>query len=360
MQFAGHCVCASEGLRWQALKDGAALLDDFVARSKGSTLVAAFAHGSEDLNKCALMSASQLVHASRENADRMLPVLLDIARSLAAEPAGARDASSKTPANKQLLAVLKGVTTLVAAVGISAKADAALIGKVVHGIVDVLASPSVAVQEIAADALQSLAEEGALSRQLISEMLTQFLASLHRGGKFGEPTVLAEEPRGAAFGVAALVKATGAPFAKVAGVFQGLKDAVVQKAHPHAREGALLAWQLLCKKLGRVVEPYTVQARLLSLLLVCCDDKAVAVKDAAESTAVTMVGNMCPQALRLFLPSVLRAMTDRSWKIKSSALRVLAATATQAPLQMVVELPMVMVKLTDCLEDTHPKVQKGL
>jgi hypothetical protein len=43
---------------------------------------------------------------------------------------------------------------------------------------------------------------------------------------------------------------------------------------------------------------------------------------------------MCPQALKMFLPSVLRAMSDRSWKIKSSATKLLSDLSKAAPAQV--------------------------
>ncbi len=196
--------------------------------------------------------------------------------------------------------MLRGVTALLAEFGercggplsTTCATQRQQVQKVVHGIVDVMATPDPALQAAAADALCTLATGAALGDELVHEMVAQFLSSLNRTGKFGQ-SVLEEEPRGAAYGLVAIIEAKGTGILKPLGVIEGLKAAVVQKAHPHAREGALFAWQLLTERLGSRLAPYTMASRLLSLLLVCCDDKNNEVRVAAEKTLIAVV-QVCP------------------------------------------------------------------
>jgi hypothetical protein len=190
---------------------------------------------------------------------------------------------------------LGATAALLAEAGLCCATQREIVQKVVHGIVGLLASTDSVVQASAADALCTLAKGSALGDALVHEMVAQFLSSLNRTGKFGQ-SVLEEEPRGAAYGLVALIEAKGTGILKPLGVIEGLKAAVVQKAHPHAREGALFTWQLLSERLGHQLAPYTMASRLLSLLLVCCDDKNNEVRIAAEKTLSVVVQVCFPPA----------------------------------------------------------------
>lgn len=49
-----------------------------------------------------------------------------------------------------------------------------------------------------------------------------------------------------------------------------LKEAVEDEKNPPAREGALLAFECLCERLGRLFEPYV--TKILPILLICFGD----------------------------------------------------------------------------------------
>jgi hypothetical protein len=226
------------------------------------------------------------------NAEKLLDALLTVCRSLAGTKA---PQARLATADAKQQNVIRGTTALLAEVGERCAAQRPLVQKVVHGIVDVLATPDPTLQAAAADALCTLAKGSALGDALVQEMVAQFLSSLNRTGKFGQ-SVLEEEPRGAAYGLVAIIEAKGTGILKPLGVIEGLKAAVVQKAHPHAREGALFTWQLLSERLGHQLAPYTMASRLLSLLLVCCDDKNNEVRIAAEKTLSVVVQVCFPPA----------------------------------------------------------------
>ena len=55
------------------------------------------------------------------------------------------------------------------------------------------------------------------------------------------------------------VKGLGMGSLKGFGVMDAMKAAVEDKKSPAAREGALMAFELLCTRLGRLFEPYVVR-----------------------------------------------------------------------------------------------------
>jgi len=68
--------------------------------------------------------------------------------------------------------------------------------------------------------------------------------------------------RGAAFGVAGMVKGLGIAALRGYGVLDALRAGVEDKSSAAVREGALFAFQALVEKLGRMFEPYVVQVLL--------------------------------------------------------------------------------------------------
>lgn len=113
-----------------------------------------------------------------------------------------------------------------------------------------LSVPSEAVQRSCADVLPPLA--AALGEEERKELLARLLKQLLEGLRYGDR-------RGAAFGLAGAVKGLGIGALKAHGIVDALKATLDDsKASPVAREGALMAFECLCTRLGRLFEPYVV------------------------------------------------------------------------------------------------------
>lgn len=243
--------------------------------------------------------------------------------------------------------VREGVVIYTGALAKHLSKDDPKVHSVIEKLLDVINTPSEAVQRAVSDCLSPLMgskqEEG---QTLVSDLLKRLMKS----EKYGER-------RGAAFGLAGIVKGFGISSIKNYGVVTALLEALEDRNSAKSREGALLGFECLCEKLGRLFEPYVIQ--ILPFLLVSFSDQVAAVREAAECAARAMMSQLSGYGVKLILPSLLKGLEDKAWRTKQSSVQLLGAMAYCAPQQLSQCLPKIVPKLTEVLTDTHPKVQSA-
>ncbi|KAF8675346.1 hypothetical protein HU200_047709 [Digitaria exilis] len=241
--------------------------------------------------------------------------------------------------------VREGVVIFTGALAKHLSKDDPKVHSVIEKLLDVLNTPSEAVQRAVSDCLSPLMvskqEEG---QALVSRLLDRMM----KCEKYGER-------RGAAFGLAGVVKGFGISSLKKYGIAATLRQCLEDRMSAKSREGALLGFECLCEKLGRLFEPYVIQ--MLPLLLVSFSDQVLAVREAAECAARAMMSQLTGPGVKLVLPSLLKGLEDKAWRTKQSSVQLLGAMAYCAPQQLSQCLPKIVPKLTEVLTDTHPKVQ---
>ncbi|GAB4855804.1 eIF-2-alpha kinase activator GCN1 [Ancistrocladus abbreviatus] len=243
--------------------------------------------------------------------------------------------------------VREGVVIFTGALAKHLEKDDPKVGAVVEKLLDVLNTPSEAVQRAVSTCLSPLTpskQEDAAT--LVSRLLNQMMKSDRYG-----------ERRGAAFGLAGIAKGLGISSLKKYGIAAALRDDFTDRNSAKCREGALLGFECLCEKLGKLFEPYVIQ--MLPLLLVSFSDQVAAVREAAECAARAMMSQLTAQGVKLVLPSLLKGLEDKAWRTKQSSVQLLGAMAYCAPQQLSQCLPKIVPKLTEVLTDTHPKVQSA-
>ncbi|KAL3565197.1 hypothetical protein D5086_033243 [Populus alba] len=188
----------------------------------------------------------------------------------------------------------------------------------VHAVVkllDVLNTPSEAVQRAVSVFL--------ISTNAVKEN------QLMNSDKYGER-------RGAAFGLAGVVKGYGISCSKKYGITAAIRESLADR-YVHT---------LVCDS-------------NVAVLLVSFSDQVVAVREAAECAARSMMSQLSAQGVKLVLPSILKGLEDKAWRTKQSSVQLLGALAYCAPQQLSQCLPTIVPKLTEVLTDTHPKVQSA-
>ncbi|XP_068667141.1 protein ILITYHIA isoform X2 [Aristolochia californica] len=239
----------------------------------------------------------------------------------------------------------EGVVIFMGALAKHLAKDDPKIHAVVEKLLEVLNTPSEAVQRAVSNCLSPLMSSKQDDAQaLVSRLLNQLMHS----DKYGER-------RGAAFGLAGVAKGFGISSLRKYGIMAALQGGLEDRILAKSREGALLGFECMCEKLGKLFEPYVIQ--MLPLLLVSFSDQVIAVREAAECAARAMMSQLTGQGVKLVLPSLLKGLEDKAWRTKQSSVQLLGAMAYCAPQQLSQCLPKIVPKLTEVLTDTHPKVQ---
>lgn len=216
---------------------------------------------------------------------------------------------------------------------------------IVDKLVDALKTPAEQVQIAVSECLSPLVT---LMRPRLPSLVDGLFQDLFEAPKYASR-------RGAAYGLAGVIKGTGIGGIKEFNVIQRLKSAAEEKKRYEYRQGVMFAFETLSNTLGRLFEPYITY--ILPLLLTSFGDATTDVREATQEAARVIMGNLSGYGVKLILPTLLEGLDEKQWRSKKGSIELLGMMAYCSPRQLSISLPIVIPRLTGVLTDSHAQVR---
>ncbi|KAH8727785.1 armadillo-type protein [Phaeosphaeriaceae sp. PMI808] len=243
--------------------------------------------------------------------------------------------------------VNEAVIILYGALGRHLAAGDERVAKVVQRLLATLSTPSETVQYAVAQCLPPLIRT---SEQQLSTYIEQVMENLLQSKKY-------PARRGAAYGLAGIVRGKGLGVLKEYRMMSTLKGAAENKKDVNQRQGVFLAYELFSLILGPLFEPYLIQ--LVPQLLAGFGDTSADVREACLDAAKTSFSTLSSFGVKQVLPILLEGLDDQQWRSKKGACDSLGAMAYLDPNQLALSLPNIIPPLTTVLTDSHKEVRSS-
>uniref|UniRef100_A0A8C4JSD7 GCN1 activator of EIF2AK4 n=1 Tax=Dromaius novaehollandiae TaxID=8790 RepID=A0A8C4JSD7_DRONO len=272
---------------------------------------------SPEVRKCMLDAAlSTLNTHGKDSVNSLLPVFEEFLKN--------------APNDASYDAVRQSVVILMGSLAKHLDKSDPKVKPIVGKLIAALSTPSQQVQESVASCLPPLVPA---IKEDAGGMIQKLMQLLLESDKYAER-------KGAAYGLAGLVKGLGILSLKQQEMMTTLTDAIQDKKNFRRREGAF----------------FPPNALNFSYIFYHCEGNGDC---AADDCAKAVMSNLSTHGVKLVLPSLLAALEEESWRTKAGSVELLGAMAYCAPKQLSSCLPNIVPKLTEVLTDSHVKVQKA-
>ncbi|KAK1228592.1 translational activator of GCN4 [Marasmius sp. AFHP31] len=219
------------------------------------------------------------------------------------------------------------------------------ISSIVDRLVEALKTPSEQVQIAVSECLSPLAK---LMKAKLRPLVDSLFDDLLNSPKYGTR-------RGAAYGLAGVIRGTGITGMKEFNIIRRLREATEDKKRYEPRQGVMFAFETMSSTLNRLFEPYIVY--VLPLLLASFGDSSTDVREATQDAARVIMSRLSAYGVKLILPSLLSGLDEKQWRSKKGSIELLGMMAYCSPRQLSVSLPIVIPRLTGVLTDSHAQVR---
>jgi hypothetical protein len=241
--------------------------------------------------------------------------------------------------------IQEGVVILFGRLARHLDASDSRIPAIVDRLTAALKTPSEQVQIAVSECISPLVQ---IMGDQVPKLVDALLEDLLNGPKYAIR-------RGAAYGLAGVVRGAGIGSFKQFGLIPRLKAATEDKKRYEPRQGTMFVFETLSNALGRLFEPWV--PHILPLLLACFGDATTDVREATQDAARVIMSNMSGYGVKLILPSLLSGLDEKQWRTKKGSIELLGMMAYCSPRQLSLSLPIIIPRLTELLTDSHAQVK---
>ncbi|CAI1983698.1 hypothetical protein SEUBUCD650_0G00870 [Saccharomyces eubayanus] len=175
--------------------------------------------------------------------------------------------------------------------------------------------------------------------------------------KLLNPTVAASIRKGAAWGIAGLVKGYGISALSEFDIIRNLIEAAEDKKEPKRRESVGFCFQYLSQSLGKFFEPYVIE--ILPNILKNLGDAVPEVRDATARATKAIMAHTTGYGVKKLIPVAVSNLDEIAWRTKRGSVQLLGNMAYLDPTQLSASLSTIVPEIVGVLNDSHKEVRKA-
>ncbi|GAV51397.1 hypothetical protein ZYGR_0AD05800 [Zygosaccharomyces rouxii] len=219
---------------------------------------------------------------------------------------------------------------------------------VIGRLLSTLETPSTEVQHAVSACLSPLVP---LFKQNVEQYINQLMDKLL---DVSAPTYV---QKGAAWGIAGLVKGYGISALSNFDIVRNLIEAAEDKKEAKKRESVAYAFEYLSISLGKFFEPYVIE--LLPNILKNLGDSVPDVRNATADATKAIMAHTTSFGVTKLIPVAVSNMDDISWRTTRGSVELLGNMAYLNPTQLSSSLSTIVPEIVGVLNDSHKEVRKA-
>lgn len=218
---------------------------------------------------------------------------------------------------------------------------------IVDRLLATLDTPNEDVQYAVSECLPPLVK---LFEPELQRYIDGLLSKLQTAPKFAQQ-------RGAAYGLAGLVKGAGISALADYDIIRTLTEASEDRKDVKKRQGAQFAFECLSQSLASYFEPYALE--IIPVILASLGDSVPEVREATSYAAKQIMKHATGYGIKKLIPLALENLNQTAWRGKKGAVELLGTMAYLDPRQLSASLSTIIPELVGVLNDTHREVRNA-
>lgn len=163
--------------------------------------------------------------------------------------------------------------------------------------------------------------------------------------------------KGAAWGIAGLVKGYGISALSEFDIIRNLIEAAEDKRDAVRRESVAYAFEYLSKSLNKFFEPYVIE--ILPNILKNLGDSVPEVRDSTAEATKAIMANTTSYGVKKLIPVAVSNLDEIAWRTKRGSVELLGNMAYLDPTQLSGSLSTIIPEIVAVLNDSHKEVRKS-